>query len=295
MIKDNGWKKLIGIADVIGADQDILKYLKENEAASGYNLTIIPDIIQFTTTDFQPFLNKIMDAYNSEKPDAIFVTATSLATPSVYKGLRALGVTVPIVGTPTNDSPQVFALGPEAVEGLMFFDVAGMANVSALPDDFPLKEIEMDLLQRFQAKYDAPPTFFAAQGADFIKVVAAVMTTAGGDDKTKVQQAMLTLKDLPGYIGFIGFSPELTSEGVQRPITQWVIKDGKYEFVKVLFKCEFVDPASSPLTSENLPGGRLCRPPGVTVAVAASSPMGETGLIIESNQGRAAGLFKWQS
>jgi branched-chain amino acid transport system substrate-binding protein len=234
MIKDNGWKKLIGIADVIGADQDILKYLKENEAASGYNLTIIPDIIQFTTTDFQPFLNKIMDAYNSEKPDAIFVTATSLATPSVYKGLRALGVTVPIVGTPTNDSPQVFALGPEAVEGLMFFDVAGMANVSALPDDFPLKEIEMDLLQRFQAKYDAPPTFFAAQGADFIKVVAAVMTTAGGDDKTKVQQAMLTLKDLPGYIGFIGFSPELTSEGVQRPITQWVIKDGKYEFVKVL-------------------------------------------------------------
>ncbi len=232
VIKDNGWKKLIGIQDVLGIDQDALKYLKQNEAANGYSLTILPDIIQLTTTDYQPFLNKIMAAYKAEKPDAIVLMITSLGSPPVYKGMRALGVTVPVLTSPSADSPQVFALGPEAVEGLMLIDNAGIADPSALPDSWPLKAGQLEFAQRYQAKFNKPADFFASEGADAITAVAAAMKQAGGDDKAKVQQAMLNLKGVVGYTGIIGFSPSLTAEGIQGPFTEWQIKGGKYVLLK---------------------------------------------------------------
>ena len=62
------------------------------------------------------------------------VTQTSV----LMKGLKDLGVTVPIQDGPVAGHPAIFAQGPEAVEGLYVIG-AGVLNPSQLPDGYPSK------------------------------------------------------------------------------------------------------------------------------------------------------------
>ena len=66
----------------------------------GFAFTKMPDTFGFDVTDFQPLLNRIMEEYNKLKPDAVLIYVNPIAAPALYKGLRTLGVTTPIQGSP---------------------------------------------------------------------------------------------------------------------------------------------------------------------------------------------------
>ena len=233
MIKDHGWKKLVAIQGVLAGDQDPLKVLKQNEAAGGYSLNILADTVQFGTTDFQPILNKVVQAVNADKPDAILLNVVVPMTPQIYKGLRALGVTIPILTEQSSQDRSVFAMGNAAVEGMLVFDgQGGFANTAALPDDWPLKAGQLAFEQLYKAKYNAAPDPAGAIGSDWVTVLAAAMKQAGGDDKVKVQQALINLKDLAVLEGIVSFTPELTSEGIHGQVVEWQIKNGGFELIK---------------------------------------------------------------
>ena len=206
------------------------------EAVLAQELPDGPDRVEFGETDFQPILNKIMEEYNAEEYDAFFSLTVVIETPSIYKGLRALGMTIPIVTSPSCAHPAVFALGPEAVEGLMLIDSGGLANVAGLPDDWPLKAGQVEYAQRYEAEYGRGPDFFAAEGADSVTVMAEALRQAGDDDRMKVQQALLNITDLVGYTGLVTFSPELTAVGIDNEVVQWAIEDGQFVFVKTFLK-----------------------------------------------------------
>ena len=69
--------------------------------------------------------------------------------------------------------------------------------------------------------------------ADYINVVAAAMKQAGSEDKEKVQQALMNLKDLPAFEGTVSFTPEPTAEGIHGWMVLWQIKNGKYDLAKI--------------------------------------------------------------
>ena len=94
-----------------------------------------------------------------------------LAFPSMYKGLRGLNVTVPIVAGTASAHPAIFAQGPAAVEGAYVPDNGGNANPQALPDNWPIKPLQLAFAKIYQAKYNAPPDFFAADGSDLVTVL----------------------------------------------------------------------------------------------------------------------------
>ncbi len=141
------------------------------------------DTFDLTTTDFQPILNKIMDQYNKLKPDAIVLYVNPLGFPPLYKGLRGLKVTVPILAGTACAHPAIFSMGPQAVEGALIMDSGGNVNPQALPDSWPTKPLQLDFAQRYQAQYKSPPDFFAADGADMVTVLVAAMKQAGAVDK----------------------------------------------------------------------------------------------------------------
>jgi len=236
VIQENGWKNILGIGDVLAIHQETMDLLVEAGPENGFTFTKMPDQFGFDQTDFQPILNRMMEEINKINPDAILDWANFGGAGPIYKGLRALGVTVPILGSPATAHPAIFGIvGPEAVEGLMVLDSGGIVNPFALPDDFPLKAVQVDFFERYQAKYNAMPDFFAAFGADLVILAAEAMKQAGGaDDRAAVAEALINLQDVVTYEGIQSFTPDATSMGVKGFMVQYEITGGQFEFMKVL-------------------------------------------------------------
>ncbi len=235
VIKAAGWKNVLALGDVLSIDQETLDVVAKNASASGYTFTKMADTFDLTATDFQPILNKMTEQIKSLKPDAIVLYVNPIAFPALYKGLRALNVTMPILAGTACAHPAIFSMGPQAVEGALVMDSGGNVNPQALPDTWPIKPLQIAFAQAYQAKYNAAPDFFAADGADTVTVLVAAMKQAGGaDDKAKVQQALINLKDVPTLEGLMTFTPDATSMGIHGNMVEWVVKNGQFQLINTI-------------------------------------------------------------
>ena len=232
VFKANGWKNVLAIADILAIHQETLDLLVKAGPTEGFTLTKMPDTFGFDVTDFQPILNRIMEEYKKLKPDAVVLYVNPLAVPPLFKGLRALGVTEPIQGSPAGAHPAIFMMGPDAVEGFYVLDSGGIVNPQGLPDDWPLKAMQVDFVQRYTQKYGSPPDFFSAAGADLIGVMAEALKQAGGaDDKEKVRQALINLDDLKTLEGIMSWTPDDTNQGVRGSMVEFQVKGAVFQYV----------------------------------------------------------------
>ena len=217
VIKASGWKNILGLADVLTIDQETLDLLGQAAAADGFKFTKMADTFGFDQQDFQPILNKMMEQINTLKPDAIFLYVNPIGFPPIYKGLRGLGVTLPILAGTACAHPAIFARARRPSTACYVMDSGGIINPPTLPDTWPLKQMQLDFAQRYQAKYNELPDFFSADGADLVTVLVAAMKQAGELDQAKVAQALINLKDVPTLEGMMSLSPDATSDGRPRP------------------------------------------------------------------------------
>jgi branched-chain amino acid transport system substrate-binding protein len=235
VIKNNSWKNILGLADVLPIDQETLDVLVKNASTNGYKFTKMADTFDLGATDFQPILNKMTALIKTLNPDAIVLYVNPLAFPALYKGLRALNVTLPILAGTACAHPAIFAMGPQAVEGAFVMDSGGNANPQALPDSWPTKPMQVAFAEAYQAKYNSPPDFFAADGSDLVTVLVAAMKQAGGaDDKAKVAQALINLTNLPTLEGAMTFTPDATSMGIHGSMVEWQVKNAQFVLVNTL-------------------------------------------------------------
>jgi len=234
LIKAHGYTNILAIADTLSIHQETAIKLAELSETEGFALTVLPDTFGLVLPDPQPILNKIMEGYNEVQPDAIFTLSNPMAQPRIYQGLRDLGVTVPIHGSPAAAHPAVLA-NPVAVEGLYVCDSGGMVNPQSLPDDWAVKTLQVDFYDGYKAFYGFAPDFFAAVGADYFFVLKAAMEQAGGaEDKAAVAEALQNLTDVPTLEGLQTFTPDETLEGVSGFLVEFQIKNGAFEFVQTL-------------------------------------------------------------
>jgi len=232
VIQAHGWKNILGLADVLNIDQETLDLVGEAAAAGGYTFTKMPDTFGFDQQDFQPILNKMMEQIDALQPDAIILYVNPIAFPVIYKGLRGLNVELPILAGTACAHPAIFAQGPQAIEGTYVMDSGGNVNPQALPDDWPGKAMQVDFAERYQAKYDAMPDFFAADGADTVTILVEAMKQAGELDQAKVAQALINLKDIQTLEGPMTFTPDATSMGVHGSMVEWQVQNGQFVFVR---------------------------------------------------------------
>ena len=231
VIKAMGWKNVLGLADVLNIDQETLVLVGEAAAAGGYKFTKMADTFGFDQQDFQPILNKMTEQISALQPDAIILYVNPIAFPVIYKGLRGLNVTLPILAGTACAHPAIFAQGPQAVEGAYVMDSGGNVSPQALPDSWPTKAMQLGFAEAYQAKYGAPADFFAADGADVVTILVEAMKQAGELDQAKVAQALINLKDIPTLEGIMSFTPQATSMGVYGSMVQWQVKNAQFVLV----------------------------------------------------------------
>ncbi len=116
----------------------------------------------------------------------------SLPVPSIaLKEMKQMGMNIPVIGGSGLASPKLIELAGDAANGVIF--------TAALNHGAPLAS-EKEFVEKYSAKYGAPPTDMSAYGWDaFWTTVDAIKK--GGAQRDKVRDELEYLKGYQGAIG----------------------------------------------------------------------------------------------
>jgi branched-chain amino acid transport system substrate-binding protein len=141
-------------------------------------------------SDFHAQLTHIRAA----NPEAIYVPGYYTEVGTIARQARELGIRAPFLGGDGWDSPRLWEIGGEALNGSYF------ANHYSVDDPRPaVRKFVGDYTKR----YNAVPDALAALGYDAARILADAMRRAGSTSGEKVRDALATTKDFPGVTGTI--------------------------------------------------------------------------------------------
>ncbi|MDR2552281.1 MAG: ABC transporter substrate-binding protein [Treponema sp.] len=126
-------------------------------------------------------------------PDVIFAPGNYTESALVIKQARELGITVPIIGGDTWETPEFIDVGKEQVEGAVFStffasEYAGTAEAAAF-------------LKAYDAKYHKEPAAVTALGYDGYLVALDAIHRAGSTSPAKIRDAIAATS---GFVGATG-------------------------------------------------------------------------------------------
>ena len=140
----------------------------------------------------------------------------------IIRQARQLGIMVPFIGGDGWDSPELIAVGGNAVEGCYFSN--HFSNQSTDPQ-------VVTFVQSYRKKYNQDPDAMVALGYDALRLLADAMKRAGTSDPAKVNEAIAATKDFPGVTGKITLDEH---RNPNKPAVMLQVRDGKFNYVETV-------------------------------------------------------------
>ena len=134
-------------------------------------------------------------------------------------------------------------LHPDGCMEEAFITSAGAENLNdrcfvtfgGLPPD-KLTGAGAEFVKKYTAKYKASPEAYAIYGYEAGKVTLEAIRRAGEKDRAAITQAALGIKDFDGALGKWSF--DANGDTSMKVLSGNVVKDGKFEFAKLLGNAE---------------------------------------------------------
>jgi len=146
--------------------------------------------------DFTGQLTAIRDL----NPDVIYVPGYYQEVGVIAKQTKQLGIKAPLLGGDGWDSPQLWDLGGDALNGDY------ISNHYSVDDPSPAIQ---DFVKRYKAKYNGTaPDAIAALGYDAMQVLADAIKRAGGTECAALRQAIAETANFKGITGVISINQE---------------------------------------------------------------------------------------
>jgi branched-chain amino acid transport system substrate-binding protein len=194
----------------------LAKYFREHFIASGGEI-VAEQKYSEGDKDFRAQLTAIRTAH----PDAIFASGDYVESALICVQARQLGLTIPIFGGDTWDSPALVDIGGRAVEGGYF-----SAHFSPDSADPAVRKF----VQRFRARWSgATPDTGTSLGYDAVMLLADAIRRAGATDGAKIRAALAMTKDFPGVTGRITLDAQ---RNASKEAVIFTVKDGKFVYVE---------------------------------------------------------------
>jgi branched-chain amino acid transport system substrate-binding protein len=169
----------------------LAKFFSDNfKLLTGNNNSILTTV-NYNTGD-QEFSAQLT-TIRSLNPDVIFAPGNYTESALVMKQARELGITVPIIGGDTWETPEFIDVGRERVEGAVFSTFFA-SEVAATP----AAEI---FLKEYRSRYNKEPAAVTALGYDGYLVALDAIKRAGSLDPLKIRDAIAVTR---GFIGATG-------------------------------------------------------------------------------------------
>lgn len=169
-------------------------------------------------SDFRAQLTQIKSA----NPEGIYVPGYYTEVATIARQARELGITVPLIGGDGWDSPRLWEIGGEALNGCYF------SNHYSVDDPAPAVQ---KFVADYRKRYNQTPDALAALGYDAARILADAMTRAGSTDGAKVRDALVSTKDFQGVTGQITINAE---RNAVKPAVVLKIENGKFVYVDTI-------------------------------------------------------------
>ena len=149
---------------------------------------------------------------------AIFVPGYYSEVGSIARTAARLGLKIPLLGGDGWDSPDLFKIGGDAIDGSYFSDhfAPDMATEQA-----------KQFVAKFTAKYGVPPSGLGALGYEAAEVLVDAIRRAGKDEPTAIRDAIAQTKDFEGVTGKITMDAQ---RNPQKSAVVLKVEGGKAKF-----------------------------------------------------------------
>jgi branched-chain amino acid transport system substrate-binding protein len=225
-----GWKTVVGAADVLTIQQETLDYTAEMAPAAGIKFTKLKDQWPLDQTDFSGLASKIVAACKSANADALALMITAPQADAMMKALKGAGLDIPVIGgPPLAQAIPLFAAGTKNVDGMYLISTAVTAGPQ-LPDSYPAKPMVVGFYEAVMAETKAPPDNFAAWSADAVNLMAEAVTQAGSTDKQAVRDAFESITGFWGFAGQYNYSAT-DHTGIHGGMWLYQIQNGEYKLI----------------------------------------------------------------
>ena len=149
---------------------------------------------------------------------AIFVPGYYSEVGSIARTAQRLGLKIPLLGGDGWDSPDLFKIGGDAINGSYFSD-------HFAPD--LATEQAKQFVAKFTAKYGVAPSGLGALGYEAAEVLVDAIRRAGKDEPTAIRDAIAQTKDFEGVTGKITMDAQ---RNPQKSAVVLKIEGGKAKF-----------------------------------------------------------------
>jgi branched-chain amino acid transport system substrate-binding protein len=169
--------------------------------------------------DFTGQLTAIRDT----TPDVIYVPGYYQEVGVIAKQTKQLGIKAPLLGGDGWDSPQLWDLGGDALNGNY------ISNHYSVDDPTPVIQ---DFVKRYKAKYNGiAPDAIAALGYDATMVMADAIKRAGGTECVALRDAIAQTANYKGITGVITLNSE---RNAVKPAVVLELKDKKFVYKETI-------------------------------------------------------------
>jgi len=228
-----GYQRVVAIADDLPIHQETLELLQESPGLGSIEFTAISAGWTLEETDVDSIVAMIAAQVEQVGADAVMVLSNPIHAPGIQKGLRAQGITQPVIGSPAATSPAMFVRGPQDAEGMVVIG-PGIVNPAALPADYPGKQEMAAFADRYRARFNEPADFYAGFAHDAIHLMVNAMRAAGDpSNRAQVRDAIQATRNWQGVQGIFSYSED-DHVGIHGGLAQWTIRGGQFEFVRDL-------------------------------------------------------------
>ncbi len=169
-------------------------------------------------SDFRAQLTQIKAA----NPEAIYVPGYYTEVGTIARQAKELGITVPLLGGDGWDSPKLWEIGGEALNGCYFSNHYSTADPSPMVQKF---------VGDYTARYKQVPDALAALAYDAAKILADAIKRAGSTDGEKVRDAIAATKDFQGVTGTITINQD---RNAVKPAVVLKVEGGKYKLIETI-------------------------------------------------------------
>lgn len=175
----------------------------------------------FTTgaSHFKKIIQTWLDFYQF---DAVFLAGVVPKAAEFIALARDMGIAVPIIGGDGLDSPQLWDIGGDRVNGVIVgtYFHADQSGKKVAP-----------FVKAFHKKYGVMPDSWAAQAYDTLHLLATAMRTAGTCNPPQVANALRTMEPFEGVTGQTLF--EENGNVVGKSIVTKIVRNQQFEYLEL--------------------------------------------------------------
>lgn len=215
--------KKVAIVQEVGNDYAIglAKYFTDSFKGLTKDDKSIIEVANYNTGD-QDFTAQLTNI-KAKNPDVIFAPGNFTESALVIKQARQLGITCPIIGGDTWETPQFIEIGAKAVEGAVFS--------TFFATEKPITKESEKFLAEYKKEYNKEPAAVTALGYDAYLILIKGLEANGSADSVKLRDTLANLKDFQGAAGVVNFDENRNA--IKNAVIKEV-KDGKFTFLDIV-------------------------------------------------------------